>query len=243
MSPPKRNTDNNSNDNASNSRTLRVAEADSRDVGRRIGRIDPKVAQELGLSTGDAIEISSAQRKRTTVLNWPAYQQDYGKGLMRIDGYTRNKLDVGINDTVDIRKVEAKEAQTVTLAPTEPLRIIGAEDYLSGVLEGQLVTRGDTIPLSIMGQRVDLVVISTAPSGPVIISGSTQVNISEETAKAAAAAVKGGGAPSITYEDIGGLRDEVTKVREMIELPLRHPELFKRLGVEAPKGVILHGPP
>jgi transitional endoplasmic reticulum ATPase len=242
MSPPKRNTDNNSNNNASNSRTLRVAEADSRDVGRRIGRIDPKIAQELGLSTGDAIEISSAQRKRTTVLNWPAYQQDYGKGLMRIDGYTRNKLDVGINDTVDIRKVEAKEAQTVTLAPTEPLRIIGAEDYLSGVLEGQLATRGDTIPLSIMGQRVDLVVISTAPSGPVIISGSTQVNISEETAKAAAA-VKGGGAPSITYEDIGGLRDEVTKVREMIELPLRHPELFKRLGVEAPKGVILHGPP
>jgi transitional endoplasmic reticulum ATPase len=242
MSPPKRNTDNNSNNDASNSRTLRVAEADSRDVGRRIGRIDPKIAQELGLSTGDAIEISSAQRKRTTVLNWPAYQQDYGKGLMRIDGYTRNKLDVGINDTVDIRKVEAKEAQTVTLAPTEPLRIIGAEDYLSGVLEGQLATRGDTIPLSIMGQRVDLVVISTAPSGPVIISGSTQVNISEETAKAAAA-VKGGGAPSITYEDIGGLRDEVTKVREMIELPLRHPELFKRLGVEAPKGVILHGPP
>jgi transitional endoplasmic reticulum ATPase len=242
MSPPKRNTDNNSNNDASNSRTLRVAEADSRDVGRRIGRIDPKVAQELGLSTGDAIEISSAQRKRTTVLNWPAYQQDYGKGLIRIDGYTRNKLDVGINDTVDIRKVEAKEAQTVTLAPTEPLRIIGAEDYLSGVLEGQLVTRGDTIPLSIMGQRVDLVVISTAPSGPVIISGSTQVNISEETAKAAAA-VKGGGAPSITYEDIGGLRDEVTKVREMIELPLRHPELFKRLGVEAPKGVILQGPP
>jgi transitional endoplasmic reticulum ATPase len=242
MSPPKRNTDNNSNNDASNSRTLRVAEADSRDVGRRIGRIDPKVAQELGLSTGDAIEISSAQRKRTTVLNWPAYQQDYGKGLIRIDGYTRNKLDVGINDTVDIRKVEAKEAQTVTFAPTEPLRIIGAEDYLSGVLEGQLVTRGDTIPLSIMGQRVDLVVISTAPSGPVIISGSTQVNISEETAKAAAA-VKGGGAPSITYEDIGGLRDEVTKVREMIELPLRHPELFKRLGVEAPKGVILHGPP
>lgn len=243
MSPPKRNTDNNnSNDNASNSRTLRVAEADSRDVGRRIGRIDPKVAQELGLSTGDAIEISSTQRKKTTVLNWPAYQQDYGKGLIRIDGYTRNKLDVGINETVDIKKVEAKEAQTVTLAPTEPLRIMGAEDYLAEVLEGQLVTRGDTIPLNIMGQRIDLVVISTAPSGPVIINSSTQVNVSEETAKAAAAA-KEGGIPSITYEDIGGLKDEVTKVREMIELPLRHPELFKRLGVEAPKGVILHGPP
>src|ERR671914_1900302 len=226
----------------SNSITLRVAEANSRDVGRRIARVDPKAAQELGLSTGDAIEISSAQRKKTTVLNWPAYQQDYGKGLIRIDGYTRNKLDVGINDTVDVRKVEAKEAQTITLAPTEPLRIMGAEEYLSGVLEGQLVTRGDTIPLSIMGQRVDLVVISTTPSGPVTISRSTQMNVSEETAKAAAA-VKEGGVPSITYEDIGGLKNEVTKVREMIELPLRHPELFKRLGVEAPKGVILHGPP
>src|SRR5918992_233745 len=233
----------NRGNNNSSSITLRVAEANSRDVGRKIARVDPKAAEELGLSTGDAIEISSsAQRKKTTVLNWPAYQQDYGKGLIRIDGYTRNKLDVGINDAVDIRKVEAKEAQTVTLAPTEPLRIMGAEEYLSGVLEGQLVTRGDTIPLNIMGQRIDLVVISTTPSGPVTISSSTQVNVSEETAKAAAA-VKEGGVPSITYEDIGGLKNEVTKVREMIELPLRHPELFKRLGVEAPKGVILHGPP
>src|ERR671938_1109968 len=91
-------------DDSSNSRTLKVAEADSRDVGRKIARIDPKIGQELGLSTGDALEISSSERKKTTVLNWPAYQQDYGKGLIRIDGYTRNKLGVGINDTVDIRK-------------------------------------------------------------------------------------------------------------------------------------------
>jgi transitional endoplasmic reticulum ATPase len=215
---------------------------DSRDVGRRIARIDPKLAQELNLTTGDALEISSAQRKKTTVLNWPAYQQDYGKGLIRIDGYTRNKLDVGINDTIELRKVEAKDAQSITLAPTEPLRIMGAEEYLAGILDGQLVNRGDTIPLNTMGQRVDLVVISTTPGGPVIIKGSTQISVSEESAKAAAA-VKEGGVPAITYEDIGGLRDEVTKVREMIELPLRHPELFKRLGVEAPKGVILHGPP
>lgn len=230
------------NNNNKNSRTLRVAEADSRDVGRRVARIDPKVAQDLGLTTGDAIEIISAQGKKTTVLNWPAYQRDYGKGLIRIDGYTRNKLDVGINDNVEIRKVEARDAQSITLAPTEPLRIIGAEEYLSGVLEGQLVSRGDTIPLNIMGQRVDLVVLSTSPSGPVIVKSSTKVNVTEESAKAAAAAAEGG-VPSITYEDIGGLRDEVTKVREMIELPLRHPELFRRLGVEAPKGVILHGPP
>src|ERR671919_332799 len=220
---------------------LKVGEANTRDVGRKIARIDPKVAQEISLATGDAIEISSG-RAKTTVLNWPAYSQDYGKGLIRIDGYARNKLGVGINDTVDIKKVQAKDAQSITLAPTEPLRILGAEEYLASFLEGQLVTRGDTIPLNIMGQRVDLVVISTNPSGPVIINDSTQVTVSEESAEAVAAA-REGDIPSITYEDIGGLRDEVTKVREMIELPLRHPELFRRLGVEAPKGVILHGPP
>jgi transitional endoplasmic reticulum ATPase len=122
------------------------------------------------------------------------------------------------------------------------LRILGAEEYLAAFLDGQLVTKGDTIPLNVMGQRIDLVVISTAPGGPVIISRNTEVTVSEETAEAVAAA-REGGIPSITYEEIGGLRDEVTKVREMIELPLRHPELFRRLGVEAPKGVILHGPP
>jgi transitional endoplasmic reticulum ATPase len=122
---------------------LKVGEANTRDVGRKIARIDPKVAQEIGLATGDAIEISSG-RAKTTVLNWPAYSQDYGKGLIRIDGYARNKLGVGINDTVDIKKVQAKDAQSITLAPTEPLRILGAEEYLASFLEGQLVTKGDT---------------------------------------------------------------------------------------------------
>jgi transitional endoplasmic reticulum ATPase len=230
------------NDDGPITRTLKVAEASSRDVGRRIGRVDPKVASEMGLSTGDAIEISAGKKKKTTILHWPAYQEDYGRGLIRVDGYTRNKLEVGINDTVDIRRVETKEAQQITLAPTEPLRILGAEKYLASFLEGQLVTKGDVIPLNVMGQRIDLVVITSAPGGPVIISQNTEVIVSEETAEAVAAA-RAGDIPSITYEDIGGLRDEVTKVREMIELPLRHPELFRRLGVEAPKGVILHGPP
>lgn len=230
------------NNDSTITKTLKVAEASSRDVGRRIGRVDPKVASEMSLSTGDAIEISAGKNKKTTILHWPAYQEDYGRGLIRIDGYTRNKLEVGINDTVDIRRVQTKEAQQITLAPTEPLRILGAEEYLASFLEGQLVTKGDVVPLNVMGQRIDLVVISTAPGGPVIISQNTEVIVSEESAQAVAAA-REGDIPSITYEDIGGLRDEVTKVREMIELPLRHPELFRRLGVEAPKGVILHGPP
>src|ERR671933_296408 len=221
--------------------TLKVGEAEQRDVGRKIARIDPEVSERLNITSGDAIELSSLGKK-TTVLSWPARSNDKGKGLVRIDGYTRNKLDVGINDQIEIRKVQSKDAKSITFAPTEPLRIVGAEESLAEYLDGQLISKGDTIPLNVMGQRVDLVVISTNPSGPVIINDSTKITVSEESAKAVQVS-KEGGAPSITYEDIGGLGDAVGRVREMIELPLRHPELFKRLGVEAPKGVLLHGPP
>jgi transitional endoplasmic reticulum ATPase len=229
----------NNNDGVGTS--LRVAEAEQSDVGRKIARIDPDVARQLDLSTGDALEISS-MGKKTTVLCWPAREKDTGKGLVRIDGYLRNRLDVGINDSVEIKKVESKSAEKVTLAPTEPLRIVGAEGYLQEYLLGGLLSTGDIFPLTIMGQRVDLVVISTKPSGPVLMEDSTEVTVSEESEKAIQAA-KGDGAPSISYEDIGGIKNEVSRLREMIELPLRHPELFKRLGVEAPKGVLLHGPP
>src|ERR671934_321287 len=221
--------------------TLKVGEAEQRDVGRKIARIDPEVSERLNITSGDALELSSLGKK-TTVLSWPARSNDKAKGLVRIDGYTRNKLDVGINDQIEIRKVESKDAKSITLAPTEPLRIVGAEEYLAEYLNGQLMSKGDTIPLNVMGQRVDLVVISTNPSGPVIINDSTKITVSEESAKAVQVS-REGGIPSITYEDIGGLGDAVGRVREMIELPLRHPELFKRLGVEAPKGVLLHGPP
>jgi transitional endoplasmic reticulum ATPase len=184
----------------------------------------------------------SSLGKKTTVLSWPARNSDRGKGLIRIDGYTRNRLDVGINDQIEVKKVESKDAKSITFAPTEPLRIVGAEEYLAEYLNGQLMSKGDTIPLSVMGQRINLVVISTSPSGPVIVNDTTKITVSEESAKAVQVS-KEGGVPSITYEDIGGLGDAVGRVREMIELPLRHPELFKRLGVEAPKGVLLHGPP
>lgn len=237
--------DNNSNDNPKETpklANLKVTEvAEQRDVGRKIARIDPDIAERLNISTGDALELSSLGKK-STVLNWPAKENDKGKGLIRIDGFTRNRLDVGINDTIEVRKVQSRDAKSITLAPTEPLRIMGAEEYLVNMLNGALMSKGDTIPINVMGQRIDLVVISTIPSGPVIITDSTKITVSEESAKAAQIA-KEGGVPSITYEDIGGIRNEVARIREMIELPLRHPELFKRLGVEAPKGVLLHGPP
>ena len=238
--------DNNDNKKSSNNKgngkaTLKVAEAEQRDIGRKIVRIDPDAARSLNVMTGDALELSSFG-KNAVLLSWPGRDKDRGTGLVRIDGYTRNKLDVGIGDTIEVKKVESKDAKSITFAPTEPLRIIGAEQYLAESLNGQLMTKGDIIPLNVMGQRIDLVVISTDPSGPIIINDATKVTVSEDSAKAVQASQEGK-VPSITYEDIGGIRNEIARVREMIELPLRHPELFKRLGVEAPKGVLLHGPP
>jgi transitional endoplasmic reticulum ATPase len=242
--------DNTTNNNKNTSRatrdtpkaiSLKVAEAEQRDVGRKIARVDPQVVEQLNITSGDALELTSLGKK-TTVLSWPARSVDRGKGLIRVDGYTRNKLDVGINDQIEVKRVQSKDAKNITFAPTEPLRIVGAEEYLTEYLNGQLMAKGDTIPINVMGQRIDLVVISTNPSGPVIVNDSTKITVSEESAKAQQVS-REDGAPSITYEDIGGLGDAVGRVREMIELPLRHPELFKRLGVEAPKGVLLHGPP
>src|SRR3954451_6219259 len=234
----------NDNKKSSHITTLKVAEAEQRDVGRKIARVDPEIARRLNIASGDALELSALGRK-TTVLNWPAKESDRGKGLIRIDGLIRNRLDVGINDLIEIRVVESKSAKSITFAPIEPLRIMGAEEFLAEYLDGALMTKGDTIPISVMGRRIDLVVISTNPLGPVIINNSTEIIVSEESSKAVEIAKGGGGdtTSSITYEDIGGLGDAVSRVREMIELPLRHPELFKRLGVEAPKGVLLHGPP
>jgi transitional endoplasmic reticulum ATPase len=217
--------------------SLRVAEAQSRDVGRGIARIDPKASSEIGLSAGDVVEIHG--KKKTVAIYWPGYQEDSGKGIIRIDGYTRNNAGAGIDEKVDVKKVEAKEAKKITIAPTEPLRITGGEEYLKQILENRVISRGDIIPLGIMGRRINLMVTGVQPpAAAVMVVPSTEVTLSDKPAKALAMEV-----PRVTYEDIGGLNEEIRKVREMIELPLRYPELFERLGVEAPKGVLLHGPP
>jgi transitional endoplasmic reticulum ATPase len=216
--------------------TLRVAEARSRDVGRGIARIDPEAMKKLGLTSGDIVEISG--KRKTVAICWPSYSEDAGKGIIRIDGYIRNNAGVSIDEKVTVRKIEAKKASKITLAPTEPLRIEGAEGYLAQLLEGRVVTRGDVIPIGIMGRKVDLVVTSIQPPAPaVIITVDTQIVIGEKP-EAIVREV-----PKVTYEDIGGLQEEIRKIREMVELPLKYPELFERLGVEAPKGVLLYGPP
>ncbi len=216
--------------------TLRVADALQRDVGRGIARIDPKVVQELGLTSGDVVQITG--KRKTNALCWPAHEQDYGKGTVRIDGYLRNNAGVSIDDKVTIRKIDAKIAERLTLAPTEPLRIVGGEEYLTQLLEGRVLSRGDYVPINIMGRTVNLVVTNTTPTAEaVIVTEGTEVVVGDQVKEPIRAI------PRISYEDIGGLRPVIQKIREMIELPLRHPELFERLGVEAPKGVLLHGPP
>jgi transitional endoplasmic reticulum ATPase len=216
--------------------TLKVIEAKSYDAGRGIARIDPEVAYDLGLQTGDVIGIEGA--KRTAALVWPGYPEDSNTCLIRIDGTVRRNAGVSIDDKVHIRKIHTAPAEKILFSPTQSLKIQGGEAYLAHNLEGRVITRGDIVELNIMGRRVDLVIVSIKPvTDSVIIGANTVIEISDKPAKEMLSI------PRVSYEDIGGLGDEVKKVREMIELPLRHPELFERLGVEAPKGVLLHGPP
>ena len=218
-------------------KTLRVAEAKSKDAERGVARVDPAMMESMELTAGDLIQI--AGKRKTTAIVWPGYAEDAEKGILRIDGNMRRNAGTSIDERVSIKKIEAREARKITFAPTEPLRIMGGEEYLGQILEGRAVTRGDIIQINVMGRKIDLVVVNFAPTADAtIINRKTEVKISEKPVKEDQASI-----PKVTYEDIGGLEEEVKKVREMIELPLRHPELFERLGVEAPKGVLLHGPP
>jgi transitional endoplasmic reticulum ATPase len=226
----------NFNNKNNNKVSLKVAETNPKFVGRGMALVDPKVMEEMDLSTGDVIEISG--KKKSYVLLWSGQRDDQGKKLIRIDGYTRNNIGVGIDDIVSVHKVNVKNAEQVILAPTEELNIVGLEDYLPELLEGRVVTRGDMIPLNIMGRRIGFAVTSTSPTDAASLVDSNTEFIIGSIPKAGAK-----GVPRVSYEDIGGLKNEVQKVREMIELPLRHPEIFDRIGIEAPKGVLLHGPP
>ena len=224
--------------------SLKVSETNAKFVGKGMALIDPAVAKEMKLTTGDVVEITtSGGKKKTFALLWSGQPEDYGLRIIRIDGYTRNNLGIGIDDHVKIRKaLGIKNAEQVVVSPTEELNIVGIEAYLTETLEGRVVSRGDVIPLNIMGRKTGLVVNSVMPPG----TTSAAYTIGKDTEFILSSLSKAGpkgGIPRVSYEDIGGLRSEVQKVREMIEIPLRHPEIFERIGIEAPKGVLLHGPP
>jgi transitional endoplasmic reticulum ATPase len=224
--------------------SLKVTETNPKFVGKGMALIDPAVVEEMKLTTGDVIEVStSSGKKKTFALLWSGQPEDFGLRIIRIDGYTRNNLGIGIDDHIKIRKAQdIKNAEQVVVSPTEELNIVGIEEYLTEILEGRVVSRGDVIPLNIMGRKTGLVVNSVMPSE----TASAAYSIGKDTEFILSSSSKAGprGAiPRVSYEDIGGLRNEVQKVREMIELPLRHPEIFERIGIEPPKGVLLHGPP
>ena len=215
---------------------VKVAESRARDVGRGIARIDPMIYEKMELMPGDTVIIEGRKLTAATVMR--GYPEDENTGIIRIDGQIRRNAGVGIDDKVKIRKIVATPAMQITFAPTQPLRIMGGEEYLKNLLEGRVVTQGDIITINVMGNPINLIVTGIKPvKEVVIITRATEIKISEKPAKETA------GIPRVTYEDIGGLKEEIKKIREMVELPLRHPELFERLGIEPPKGVLLYGPP
>ena len=220
---------------------LKVAETFSKFVGRGIALIDPRIIEEYDLRTGDVLELTNDHTsKKSYVLLWSSNPNDYGKGLIRIDGYTRENISAGIDDQVKVQKVNVENAEEIKMSPIEDLNIVGLEGYLSEKLDGRVVSKDDVILFNIMGKRIGFIIVSTKPQNPaLLINSDTKFNIGSKSS----ISLQDKKIDRITYEDIGGIKNEVQKVREMIELPLRHPELFDKIGIEAPKGVLLHGPP
>ncbi|MCJ7425413.1 CDC48 family AAA ATPase [Candidatus Bathyarchaeota archaeon] len=216
---------------------LHVGDARQRDVGRGIARLDQRTMQQLGISAGDVIEIVG--KRTTSAIAWPAYSEDQNRDILRIDGYSRKNAGVAINEYVVVRPVKVKNALSITLAPVD-MRLNVDDDFTNFVknrLMERTLVEGDTTLVMMLGHAIPFTVTKTRPHGIVKVTVETRLTILNEPAP------EGKGLPRTTYEDIGGLREEIQRVREMVELPLRHPELFQRLGIDPPKGVLLHGPP
>ena len=230
---------------------LTVKPLKQKDAGRGLAAIDRAAMESMGLENGDYIVLSGRNGGRAVARVWPGYPEDRGKGIVRIDGRIRQEADVGIDEQVTVEKAEVTPATSVTVATPQNLRIQGnIGPLVRDRLSGQAVTKGQTIrvgfgigPLAGGGREIPLKVADTEPTGTVVVTDSTEIAISEKPAEQISEDQPDARAPSVTYEDIGGLDKELEQVREMIELPMRHPELFQQLGIEPPKGVLLHGPP
>jgi transitional endoplasmic reticulum ATPase len=215
-----------------------VKEAAHDDAGRGIARVSIEVMKKLGLVSGDVIEIQG--KKKAAAIIWPGFAQDTGFAILRVDGNIRGNAGTGIDEKVKIRKSEAEYARKVVIQPTQPIRLVGGEQYLSRVLRGRSVIEGQTVRVDVIGNSITLVIAKVVPKGIAIVSDETEIELKEEPYKPEEGKKE---VSDIHYEDIGGLGRELQLVREMIELPLRHPEIFERLGIQPPKGVLLYGPP
>jgi len=218
---------------------LKVAEALQNDVGRGIVRLDSEAIRKLRLTTGDVVQITG--KKTTAAKVWLGHPQDEGQGIIRMDGMIRHNSNSSLGDKVMVKKAEIINAKKVIIAP-KVHEISFGEDFASyvkqRVLMGRPMTRGDDIYVSVLGQSISFSVVTTTPKEIVQVTEDTELEI-----KSKPMTVSETGAPAVRYEDIGGLKDEISKIREMIELPMKHPELFEKVGIQPPKGVLFYGPP
>ena len=245
---------------------LKVMESLQEDAYKGIARIDTEIMQGLGLRRGDIISIKG-ERETVAIID-RSYPADVGEGIIRIDGLIRRNAKTSIGEQVTISKAKIKPAKKISIAPAQQgVMIQGDPEMFKNGLLGRAVTKGDVISLGgtkrrqdLMGeempdifgdltelfgnfrfsgfQQIKFIVVSTSPGQPVVITEDTEVVLNSKAVDVTEEAV-----PDVTYEDIGGLQGEIKKIREMVELPLKHPEVFDRLGIEPPKGVLLHGPP
>ena len=215
---------------------LKIEESPQQHVGRGRAIIDPKIIEDQKWNSGQILELT--YNKKTHVKLWPGAPEEYGSGIIKIDGMTRLNIGAGIGDKISLKTVEAVNADQIVLSPTEKIAAEGLQEYMIYNYLNHVFTTGDSVSLNTqMGGRVQFIVTSTKPSKPVLVTENTVFKLGAMT-KAVDSSV-----PRITYDELGGLKKEVQKIREMVELPMRHPELFDKIGVEAPKGVLLYGPP
>ncbi len=215
---------------------LKIEESPQQHVGRGRAIIDPKVIEDQKWNTGQILELT--YNKKTHVKLWPGSPEEYGSGIIKVDGMTRQNIGAGIGDKISLKTVEVANAEQIVLSPTEKIAAEGLQEYMIYNHLNHVFTTGDSVSLNTqMGGRVQFIVTNTKPSKPVLVTENTIFKLGAMTKEVDSSF------PRITYDELGGLKNEVQKIREMVELPMRHPELFDKIGVEAPKGVLLYGPP
>lgn len=213
---------------------LKVTEGLGKDVGRAFARMGPEDLEKLRVAIGDIVEVTG--KRKTVSKAMPAYKELRGQCRVQLDGLSRENAGVGVDEFVLVRKVACRPAERVVLAPTNTTPAERDLKYIGSLLDGLPMLEGDRIRATLFGSRsANFKVESTTPKGPVLINPTTQLVIGKTQEEE--------GARAVSYEDIGGLKPQLQRIREMIELPLRYPEVFERLGIDAPKGVLLYGPP
>ncbi|MCK5342640.1 MAG: AAA family ATPase, partial [Candidatus Heimdallarchaeota archaeon] len=223
---------------------LKVAESKYRDVGKGVTRIAKRFMNQLGVHSGDVVELEGKNSLKTSAIVWPAYSQDESQDIIFIDRETRQNAGVHLDDYIIVRKAKTDVATSVTLTSTTNNILGNAEAFFHQKLQGRAISIGDKIRFGSMDNIFEYSVTEVQPAlESVVVNDITTFNIRINSSAPLTDQIESKIIPRISYEDIGGLDETIRKLREMVELPMRYPELFQRLGVKPPKGVLIHGPP